>query len=342
MRKGSRRLRVLTWHVHGNYLWYLSQTPHDFYVPFKPGRPHPYGGRAGTFPWPDNLHELPANEVRRRDFDCVVFQAKRNYLQDQHDILSEAQRRLPRIFVELDPPLEHPFAQPHVVNDREILLVHVAHWNALMWDARATPTRVIEEGVIVPDDVRYTGELPRGITAINHLRGRGRRMGADLFSVARERVPIDLVGMDAESLGGLGEIDPPRLAKVQARYRFWFSPIRQTSLQLAILEAMMVGLPIVGFQTGELASVIENGVNGVLDLSLDRLVDVMQQLIHDPVEAARLGAGARRTARERFSIERFTSEWDATLTEMAGRRRPSTRALRAGASSASSIREAQA
>lgn len=25
-----KRLRVLTWHVHGNYLYYLSQAPHDF------------------------------------------------------------------------------------------------------------------------------------------------------------------------------------------------------------------------------------------------------------------------------------------------------------------------
>jgi glycosyltransferase involved in cell wall biosynthesis len=123
---------------------------------------------------------------------------------------------------------------------------------------------------------------------------------------------------------------------VQARYRFWFSPIRHTSLQLAILEAMLIGLPIVGFRTGELASVIEDGVNGVLDLSLDRLVDTMQQLIRDPAEAARLGAGARRTAQERYSIERFASDWDVTLSEVAGRRRPTTRPRRAAIAAASS------
>lgn len=26
------KLRILTWHVHGNYLYYLSQVPHQFYV----------------------------------------------------------------------------------------------------------------------------------------------------------------------------------------------------------------------------------------------------------------------------------------------------------------------
>ncbi len=41
-----RRLRVLTWHVHGSYLYYLTQAPHDFYLPVKPGRPE-RPGRKG-------------------------------------------------------------------------------------------------------------------------------------------------------------------------------------------------------------------------------------------------------------------------------------------------------
>jgi hypothetical protein len=54
----------------------------------KPGRPHPYGGRAGPFPWPDNLHEVPADEVRKLQLDCVLFQTRANYLEHQHEILS--------------------------------------------------------------------------------------------------------------------------------------------------------------------------------------------------------------------------------------------------------------
>lgn len=324
MRSPTRRLRVLTWHVHGNYLWYLARTPHDFYLPVKPGRPHPYGGRAGSFPWPENLHEVAADEVRRTRFDCVLFQSRDAWRVDQHELLSPEQRRLPRIYLEHDPPLANPCAERHPVDDPDVLVVHVTPWNALMWDCGSTPTRVVEHGVFVPDHAQYTGELPRGITAINNLRSRARRMGADVFCAARERVPIDLVGMDAESLGGLGEVDPTRLADVQARYRFCFSPIRQTSLGLAILEAMMIGLPVVGLATGELASVIRTGESGVLDSSLATLVDAMRELIADPAEARRLGDGARRVARERFGIERFAADWDALLTDLAGRRRPST------------------
>jgi hypothetical protein len=324
MHSPTRRLRVLTWHVHGNYLWYLTRAPHDFYVPVKVGRPHPYGGRAGSFPWPDNLHEIAAGDVRHQHLDCVLLQSRANYQLDQHELLSAEQRRVPRLYLEHDPPLEHPFGERHAVDDPDVVVVHVTPWNALMWDCGRVPTRVVEHGVFVPEDARCTYDLPRGITAINHLRARGRRMGADLFERARAEVPIDLFGMDAESFGGLGEIEPPSLAEVQARYRFCFSPVRQTSLSLAVIEAMMIGLPIVGLATCELASVIENDVSGVVGTSLSALVNAMRRLIRDPEEAARLGAGARRTALERFRIERFAHDWDVLLTEVAGRRRPST------------------
>ena len=39
-------------------------------------------------------------------------------------------------------------------------------------------------------------------------RTRHRLLGADIFQQVREAVPLDLVGMDAEALGGLGEVPP--------------------------------------------------------------------------------------------------------------------------------------
>ena len=187
-----RRLRIFTWHIHGNYLWYLSQARHDFYVPVDPQRGPGYGGRGRTFPFADNVHEVPAGEVRHEEFDCILFQHKNNWIDDQFDILSPAQRRLPRVYLEHDPPLENPTDQPHWVDDPEVLLVHVTPFNRLMWDSGRTPTRVIEHGVLVPEGVRYTGEIERGIVVINHLASRGRRLGPDVFLQAREQVPLDL------------------------------------------------------------------------------------------------------------------------------------------------------
>ena len=315
-----RPLRILTWHVHGNYLWYLSRVPHEIFLPVRPGRPPGYGGRGETFTWPDNVHEVPSEDVAGLDLDCVVTQSQDNWALDRHELLSPAQLALPAIHVEHDPPRGSPTDTRHPVDDPDVLLVHVTAFNDLMWDSGRTPTRVIEHGVVVPDGVRYTGELDRGIVVVNGLRRRGRRLGADVFERARKEVPLDLVGMFAEELDGLGEVPPPELAAFVARYRFFFHPIRWTSLGLAACEAMMLGVPVVALATTEMSTVVENGVSGWIDTSVDRLIAHMHDLLADPDEARRLGEGARRTALERFSIARFVADWDAALRLVTGRR----------------------
>ncbi len=313
-----RPLRILTWHVHGNYLYYLSQVPHTFYLPVKEGRPEGYGGRLPGMPWPDNLCDVPAEEVRNLDLDVILYQSQKNYLEDQYEILSEDQRRLPRVHLEHDPPREQPTDTRHVVDDPNVLLVHVTHFNDLMWDSGRTPTRVVEHGVMVPPDVRYSGELERGLVVVNGLAGRGRRLGADVVARVREEVPLDLVGMGSEKAGGLGEVPHDRLSAFEARYRFFFNPIRYTSLGLAVCEAMMIGMPIVGLATTEMVTAVENGVSGYVHTDVRYLVERMHELLADPAEARRLGEGARRQARERFRIERFVDDWLDVFRLVAG------------------------
>ncbi len=314
-----RPLRILTWHVHGNYLYYLSQAEVEFYLPVKPGRPPGYGGRGTTFPFGLNVHDVPVEEVRRLRLDGILYQSRQNWLQDQEEILSPEQRRLPRIYLEHDPPREHPTDTRHLVDDPSVLLVHVTHFNDLMWDSGRTPTCVIEHGVLVPEGIRYTGSLDRGLVVVNHLARRGRRLGADLFERARSEVALDLVGMGSEEMGGLGEVPPMRLAEFEARYRFFFNPIRYTSLGLAVCEAMMIGMPVVALATTEMVTVVENGFSGYLDTDLRSLITWMDQLLRYPAEARRLGQGARTTALERFDIRRFARDWEETFALVAGR-----------------------
>lgn len=313
-----RRLKVLTWHTHGSYLHYLSHAPHDFYVLSKPGCPPGYGGRCGSMPWRDNVIDLPAARARGMAFDCILFQDDYQWEKDQFELLDAAQRALPRIYLEHDPPLAHPTDTRHPVDDPGVLLVHVTPFNALMWDSGRTPVRVIEHGVPETAGVRYGGELARGLVVNNHLGRRGRRMGPDLYLQARRTIPLDLVGMAAEELGGIGEIRHAELPAFMARYRFLFSPIRYSSLGLAVIEAMMAGLPVVAPATAEMATVIDNGVSGYTATHLPALLGHMQELVDDPALARHLGEGARRTARDRFSIGRFSSDWDAALRHVTG------------------------
>lgn len=311
-------LRILTWHVHGTYLYYLSQCPHEFYLPKHPARGHGYGGIGGPFPWGPNVHEIPADELRRQAFDVVIFQARAQYERDQYEFLTPAQRRLPRIYIEHDPPREHPTDTRHPVDDPNVLLVHVTAFNDLMWDSGRTPTCVIDHGVKLTEDARYNGELPRGLVVVNNLKSRGRRLGADIYARVAKEIPLDLVGMGASEMGGFGEVPYDRLAGFMARYRFFFNPIRYTSLGLAVLEAMHVGLPVVGLATTEMVTAIKHGETGYVATDVEQCIAYMRELLRDRDKARRLGEAGRAYARERFSIERFVRDWNATLYRVSG------------------------
>lgn len=313
----SRRLRILTWHVHGNYLYYLTQVPHDFYLVTDPERSPHHTGRSGTLPWGANVFEAPADRLQEMPFDVVLFQSRDAWDVDQHRWLSETQRRLPRIYLEHDPPQEHPTNTAHWVDDPSVMLVHVTAFNALMWDNRSTPTRVIEHGVKPLAQARYRGDVASGIVVVNNLHRRGRRLGLDVFQRVAAELPLSLVGMDSERCGGQGEVANHLLPERVASHRFFFNPIRYTSLGLAVIEAMMVGTPVVGLATTELVTVLRDGHNGLIDTRVDRLIDGMQRLLRDPEEARRLGEAGRRTALERFHIDRFVADWCRVLDDIA-------------------------
>ena len=314
-------LRILTWHVHGNYLYYLSQTPHEFYLPVGKSEMG-YAGAAPGFPWSSRVHDVLIDDINRLDVDVILYQSQSHYLHDQYDILSDRQRRLPALFLEHDPPQEHPTNTRHVVDDPTMLLVHVTPFNELMWDSGRTPTTVIEHGVLLPEDARYTGELAKGLVVVNNLRERGRRLGVDIFQRVRREIPLDLAGMGSEELGGLCEISHDALPGLMCRYRFLFNPIRYTSLGLAVCEAMSLGVPIIGLATTEMATLVAQGQSGYVDTNIQRLIEYMRELLTDPLEARRLSSEARREGRRRFSIARFIEEWNAVLAA-AVRRGPS-------------------
>lgn len=306
------RLKIFTWHIHGTYLYYLSQGNYDIYIPVNKERNEGYYGRGETFPFGDNVIEVPANEVRNVAFDCVLYQTNKNYLIDQYDLLSPEQRALPAIYLEHDPPTKNPTDQPHIIHDTDVLMVHVTNFNRLMWQNENCRIKVIDHGVIKPV-VPYSGELEKGIVVVNHLHQRGRKLGADIFNRAAKSIPLDLVGMGTQEYGGLGEVLHPQLPAFISKYRFFFNPIRYTSLGLAVCEAMMTGMPVVALATTEYATVITNEVSGIIHTDIDYLVEKMKELLADKTLAISLGEEGRRTAEKRFNISRFTKEWEETF-----------------------------
>ena len=302
-------VRVFTWHVHGSYLYYLSKGNYEIYIPVSKEKQEGYYGKGKTFPFGDNVKEIAAEEVKNLDFDCILFQSNKNWLVDQHEILNERQRKLPRIYLEHDPPRHSPTETKHILNDPDVVIVHVSNFNKLMWNNQTSKVvKVIEHGVPLPE-AEYKGELNKGIVVVNNLFQRGRRLGADIFTEVSKRIPLDLVGMGTKEYGGIGEVLHADLPELISHYRFFFNPIRYTSMGLSVIEAMMTGMPVVALATTEYVTVIKNHQNGFINTDIDYLIHKMKLLLSNRSWAANIGANAKQYAEERFNIYRFTEEW---------------------------------
>src|SRR5690554_6711323 len=142
----SRVLRILTWHVHGNYLYSLSQLPHDFTVPVMPDNRPGYAAPGRNLPWGQNIRCVPASQLKEHEFDCVIYQSRQVFEHDSKTLLTSEQRKLPSLYIEHNPPEPHPTNTSHFFRHDRGLLVHVTHYNALMWDSGSMPVKVIEHG----------------------------------------------------------------------------------------------------------------------------------------------------------------------------------------------------
>ena len=112
---------------------------------------------------------------------------------------------------------------------------------------------------------------------------------------------------------------PPYSMQHKSRYRFFFNPIRYTSLGLAVLEAMMAGVPVVGMATTEMVTVFKNGVSGFIHTDLFYLVNKMRLLLEQKELAEQIGKEGKKIAMQRFNIKRFTDDWERLLRRVAAR-----------------------
>lgn len=310
-------MRIFLWHVHGSYTTALVQGAHEYFVPVLPERGPDGRGRAQTWDWPVSVTEVGPGDAAELDVDLVVLQRPeelgglaRQWLGGRRPGLD-----VPGVYLEHNAPQGRINDMRHPAADRpELLLVHVTHFNALLWDAGGTPATVVEHGVVDPGD-RYQGDVARAVVTVNEPVRRARVTGTDVVTDLAKRVPIDVFGMGTDEIGGLGNVPQERLHDEMARRRVYFHPIRWTSLGLSLLEAMHLGMPVVALGTTEVAEAVPADA-GVVSNRLDRIEQALRDFVHDPEEARRRGKAAREAALARYGLGRFLRDWDRVFAEV--------------------------
>ncbi|WP_214407813.1 glycosyltransferase [Pseudonocardia lacus] len=331
-------MRILIWHVHGSWTTAFVQGGHDYLIPTLPERGPWGGGRPAAWQWPAGAVEVAPGDLADADVDLVVLQRPEELDLAARWLGRTPGRDVPAVYLEHNAPRGHAATSRHPVADRsDLLLVHVTHFNALMWDAGSTPTAVVEHGVIDPG-YRYTGELTAAAAVINEPVRRGRITGTDLLPGLAAGAPLDVFGIGVNGLPAhlrddLG-VDPAVAARIRAvgdlpqgrmhdelaRRRVYLHTSRWTSLGLSLIEAMLLGMPVVVLNTTEASEAVPDGV-GVRSTDPARLRDGLRELVADPAAAAEAGRRARQAALSRYGLDRFLADWDALL-ERASPARP--------------------
>jgi hypothetical protein len=314
-------MRVLHWHVHGSWSTAFVHGPQTHLVPVTADRGPDGRGRARTYDWPDNAIEMTPAALATEHVDVVVLQRPHELDLVEQWLGRRPGRDVPAVYVEHNVPRGDVPNTRHPMADRsDIPVVHVTPFNELFWDCGRAPTVVIEHGIVDPG-YRYTGEIPHAGVVINEPVRRGRVTGTDLLPRFAALVPLDVFGMVVSQLpphdriATFEDLPQARMHAELARRRVYLHPIRWTSLGLSLLEAMHLGMPVVALATTEASEAVPPHA-GVVSTRVDLLIDALSTFIADLDLARRTGLAARAAARQRYSLDRFRTEWDRLLKEV--------------------------
>ncbi len=322
-------MKVLLWHVHGSWTTAFVAGCHDVALPLLPDRGPDGRGRARTWQWPAAARELTPAQLRDADIDVVVLQRPHEAELVRAWTGRTPGKDLPAVYLEHDAPGGSADATRHpMAGQSAIGVVHVTAFNALMWDTGSAPVTVVEHGVIDPGH-RYTGERRSAAVAVNEPARRWRTAGTDLVLDLAADLDLDVYGMGMPALAELVARERPELAArfagrlhddlpqavlhtELARHRLYLHPFRWTSLGLALIEAMMLGMPVLGLPTTAAPESVPPTA-GVLSSDPEVLRATARRWLADPDEAGSVGDAARRHALARFGVARFLADWDRVL-----------------------------
>jgi glycosyltransferase involved in cell wall biosynthesis len=316
-------MRILLWHVHGSWTTAFVQGRHTYLLPLNADRDADGRGRARTWAWPDSAVELTTAELRATDVDLVVLQRPHELRLVEEWTGRRAGVDLPAVYLEHNTPGgDIPFTRHPLADRADIPIVHVTHFNQLIWDTGTTRSRVIEHGILDPG-YRYVGDLPHVAVVMNEPGRRTRAVGADLVPQVAAVAPVDAFGMGVSALSdtasgvhAIENLPQKRLHEELAHRRVYVHTARWTSLGLSLIEAMQLGMPVIALATTEAPSAIPHGT-GVVSADMSDVTRAVRQLIHDPAQAREMGERCRRHAVRQFGLDRFLSDWDSLLSEVA-------------------------
>lgn len=315
-------MKVLLWPVHGGYTDAFVRGDHEYLLPIAAGTDADPDLTAWGWDRTRQVREvlLPDEEI-----DVVVLQRLEEFDECARITGRVPGRDVPAVFLEHNTPQPEAVTRRHPLADRtDIPIVHVTHFNELVWDCGDVETIVVEHGVRDPGPL-YTGELERIGVVVNEPVRRWRVVGTDLLPGFAREAPVDVFGMGGDALRTVfpeasrvvpaGNLAPDPLHRELAQRRLYLHPFRWTSLGLALLEAMHLAMPVVALATTEVVRAVPPGA-GVISTDPADLRAAIRAFLADPQWAREVGRSAREHVLARYGLAAFLARWDEVLTRV--------------------------
>jgi hypothetical protein len=315
---GTRNPRVLTFNCHEGYIHLLGKLGLEMDV--VDGLPGRYTAR-----WDERMRPVPPgarlvglrDATNRADYDVIIAH---NVL----DLLDARHIDAPKILVLHVSLAARAVEEPGAPSPEEMSR-QVEHYLSLIGGTAIAVSRskrdswklacdVIRPAVDPEEWSGYHGTLPSLLRVANQVGARRARFAWPAHERIVKGLPFRLVGHNPDVTGcepSRGWDDLRDAYRSHRAYVHTADPALEDGYNLAVLEAMATGMPVVTTVAPE--SPVVDGDNGFSGTDPGDLNEAARTLLDDTELARRMGVRARESVLDQFSLDAFVRSWRATI-----------------------------
>jgi len=315
-------MRIFCFNWHTIYTFMLAKTGHDFEVgAWIPQGDGAVGWNFQQRPVPDNIKLIDYPEEAKRRmakgrYDLIICFTLQ-------DLEFSKEFKIPIIFFSLNSlkttgknSADLIFTYREVVKNflkrHKSIFVSVSELKYNDWKI---PGLIIKSGIDPEEFSDYQGDSAKVLTVMNLIKERHLITDYPAFIKLTDKLPHSLRGINPDIIDAKPFADFSALKRGYQKNRLYLNITKapfEDGYNLAMLEAMASGMPIVSIANP--TSPLTNGKDGFISENLDYLREKIELLLEEQNLARKMGAEAKKTVQEKFSIKDFIANWNQAFS----------------------------